>query len=356
MMSEIKTDTATNEDAAIRSRPQSSCMNCGAEGAYLYTGMHDRLFGALGDWSIRRCPGPGCGLIWLDPMPLQEDIHKAYSHYYTHATHRGDPGILQYLFDRAKRGYLANHYGYGQGVGLTSRLLGLLPWIYPGRTSELDFSVMWLAAGSRGRLLDVGAGSGWLVEHMNQLGWQAEGLDFDIQSVVSARARGLVFHQGGLPEQNFTEASFDAVTMSHCIEHVHDPLAWLSEVHRILKPGARLTLATPNNASFGHARFGESWFALDPPRHLHLFNRDAMTSLMRRAGFTNFRIFTSIRDANGTYIASRAIRSRGKFDMLAPTGVLNKISGRGMQLLEAIVKLYSPDAGEDLVVLAERDA
>ncbi len=289
-------------------------------------------------------------------MPLEEDIHKAYAQYYTHALRHGGGGMLRRLFDSAKRGYLANHYGYMAGTDMTTRLLGLLPWFYPGRPSELDFSVMWLKAGTRGRLLDVGAGSGWLVEHMNDLGWQAEGLDFDLQSVASARERGLIFHQGGLPEQGFAEASFDAVTMSHCIEHVHDPLAWLVEVRRILRPGGRLALATPNNASFGHTTFGESWFALDPPRHLHLFNSAAMTSLMQRGGFTNFRVFTSIRDANGTFIASRAIRSVGKFDMLAPVGIMNKVSGRCMQIMEALVKLSRPDVGEDLVVLAERDS
>ena len=81
-----------------------------------------------------------------------------------------------------------------------------------------------------------------------------------------------------------------------------------------------------------------------------------MVVLMQHAGFTNFRIFTSIRDANGMFNASRAIRSFGKFDMLAPVDVMNKLAGRGMQMIEALVKVARPDAGEDLVVLAERDA
>jgi 2-polyprenyl-3-methyl-5-hydroxy-6-metoxy-1,4-benzoquinol methylase len=345
----------TGGNADIRAQPQPCCPCCGKRGEPLYAGLRDRLFGTCGSWAISRCPDRGCGLLWLDPMPLAEDIHKAYVRYYTHAERREDAGLLRRLFDNAKRGYLANHYGYNEDVSLAARLLGLLPWLYPGRPAELDFSVMWLKAGSRGRLLDVGAGSGWLVEHMSRLGWQAEGLDFDPQSVTSALARGLIFHHGGLQQQNFPEASFDAVTMSHCIEHVHDPLDWLAEARRILKPGGRLALATPNSASFCHARFGASWFPLDPPRHLHLFNRKAMTALVRRAGFTRFRIFTSIRDANGAFVASRAIRAVDAFDMLAPIGVAGKLAGRGAQLLEGTVKLVRPDAGEDLVVLAERD-
>ncbi len=346
-------NTAMNTDMTISSRPQPACFSCGAPGDPLYADLDDRLFGTSGSWSFRRCGNSTCGLLWLDPMPLEEDIHKAYASYYTHAVPHSEGGLLRRLFNSAKRGYLANHYGYSAGAA--ERLLGLLPWFYPGRPAELDFSVMWLKAGSRGRLLDVGAGSGWLVEHMNSLGWLAEGLDFDPQSVASAHARSLVFHQGGLPQQGFATASFDAITMSHCIEHVHDPLAWLVEVRRILKPGGRLALATPNNASFCHATFGESWFALDPPRHLHLFNRAAMATLMRRAGFTNFRIFTSIRDANGAFVASRAIRSVGKFNMLGSASMTNNLVGRGMQMIEALVKVARPDAGEDLVVLSVRE-
>ena len=346
-------NAAMNEDMPIRFRPQPACFSCGAPGEPLYADLDDRLFGTSGSWSFRRCGNSTCGLLWLDPMPLEEDIHKAYVSYYTHALRQGNGGLLRQLFDSAKRGYLANQYGYTAGVGMAARLLGLLPWFYPGRPAELDFSVMWLQAGARGRLLDVGAGSGWLVEHMNSLGWQAEGLDFDPQSVASAR--GLVFHQGGLPQLNFPAAAFDAVTMSHCIEHVHDPLAWLVEVRRILKPGRRLVIATPNSDSFEHRFFQADWRGLEPPRHLHLFNCAAMATLMQRAGFTKFRVFTSIRDANGTFIASRAIRSVGKFDMLAPVGIISKLAGRGMQMIEALVKVARPDVGEDLVVLAVRE-
>ena len=343
----------TPREDEIRSAPAANCRICGGAGEPLYAGMRDRLFAAAGDWACRRCINPACGLVWLDPMPLEADIHKAYASYYTHAGHAAKGGLAGRLMAAAKRGYLANRYGYAASPA--DRLLGLLPWIYPGRAAELDFSVMWLAPGARGRLLDVGAGSGWLVEHMCAQGWRAEGLDFDERSVKAAHERGLVMHSGGLPEQKFPEASFDAITMSHSIEHVHDPVAWLTEVRRILKPGGRLSLATPNTRSYGHQVFGEHWFALDPPRHLHLFNPGAMAIALRAAGFTRFRIGTSIRDANGTFIAGRAIRARGRFDMTAPQPVLEKVRGRAWQLAEAVVKFFRPDAGEDLVVLAEKE-
>lgn len=47
--------------------------------------MRDRLFGAPATWSLSKCQNPGCGLVWLDPMPVEEDTGKAYERYYTHA-------------------------------------------------------------------------------------------------------------------------------------------------------------------------------------------------------------------------------------------------------------------------------
>src|SRR6185295_12468984 len=109
------------------------------------------------------------------------------------------------------------------------RLLGIAPYLYLWRRVGLDFSVMWLEPRGAGRLLDVGAGSGALVARMAALGWQAEGLDFDPRSVAAARRRGLTMHLGGLEQAGFPDASFDAVTMSHSLEHVHDPVRWLGE-------------------------------------------------------------------------------------------------------------------------------
>jgi SAM-dependent methyltransferase len=339
---------------AIRSVPAPDCPMCGAAGRPLYAGLHDRTSTAPGTWGFRACTRPDCGLLWLDPMPAREDIHKAYTSYYTHNAPERRSGPLARLSAAAKRGYLANRYRYYPDASLATRLLGLLPLVYPGRAAELDISVMWLHAGARGRLLDIGSGDGWLVAHMRELGWDAEGLDFDAGAIRAARSRGVVVHQGSLHEQRFPDRSFDAITMSHSIEHLHDPLAWLQETRRVLKQGGRLAIATPNSRSLSHAAFREHWFALEPPRHLHIFNADALAALLRRAGFERLRVFTSVRDANARFIAGRAIRRTGRHDVSARPSAPWLLWGRMMQLREAGVLLFRPDRGEDLVAVAER--
>lgn len=336
----------------IRAKAASRCILCRAQGRPLYSGLRDRLFSAPGEWSLVECPQEACGLIWLDPMPVPEDIASAYAQYYTHADGHARPHRLSSLFAAARRGYLANAWGYRRGVETAERLLGLLPLVYPGRRVDLDFSVMWLEPRAHGRLLDVGAGSGSLVQHMATLGWRAEGLDFDPRAVETARARGLEMHLGSLSAQRFAEASFDAVTMSHSIEHVHDPLAWLTEARRILVHGGRLVIATPNTRSMLHRWFKANWFALDPPRHLHLFNCRALASLLRMAGFQQFRVFTSVRDARGAWRGSRAIARVGRFDMLARPSWRMRLLGQAVQLSEGVLKVFDPEAGEDLAAVA----
>ena len=63
---------------------------------------------------MKKCPGPGCGLVWLDPMPLEEDIGKAYETYYTHQGKPIPPDTwLRRIYPYVQAAYLARRYGYG---------------------------------------------------------------------------------------------------------------------------------------------------------------------------------------------------------------------------------------------------
>jgi hypothetical protein len=86
-----------------------------------------------------------------------------------------------------------------------------------------------------------------------------------------------------------------------------------------------------------------------------LFSKSSIENAMVAAGFRAFRIFSSVRDANGAFIGSVAIRNKGSFSMNAPTSVTDKILGRLFQSIELTLCSLSLAEGEDLVVLAARD-
>ena len=339
----------------IRARPCPACYLCGATGEPLYENMKDRLYGAPGTWNLKRCPEPGCGLLWLDPMPAEEDIDKAYKDYYTHVeVNPVRRGWLKRAYGHAKMGYWARKYGYRKdSVGRWKKLLGMMIHLHPGRSSEMNFSVMYLPSRRNGHLLDVGCASGQALQFMAELGWQVQGVDFDARAVQIARKKGLEVRLGSLEAQAFPSDSFDAITMSHLIEHVHDPLSLLRECRRILKPGGHLVMVTPNSGSWGHQRFGPNWMHLDPPRHLHIFSGQSLHGLIGRAGFQLLSLSTTIRDADGLFIGNQSIERTGRHRMERSHHTrLRRLWGRGMQFAEWAILKLKPGLGEEIALIA----
>jgi 2-polyprenyl-3-methyl-5-hydroxy-6-metoxy-1,4-benzoquinol methylase len=207
---------------------------------------------------------------------------------------------------------------------------------------------MYLKSMPGGRLLDVGCGSGELLERMQNLGWHAEGLDTDAVAIQMARERGLQVRSGELEQHSYSEANFDAVTLNHVIEHVHDPRTLLMECSRLLKPGGRVVVVTPNVDSLEHKRFKAHWRGLEPPRHLQVFSS---TSLWRLAQETGFRCFitTTMQSADWMYVASRSLKRYGTYSADKPVSRLEQARGRAMQHLEWAMLKVKPDVGEEIV-------
>jgi 2-polyprenyl-3-methyl-5-hydroxy-6-metoxy-1,4-benzoquinol methylase len=226
-------------------------------------------------------------------MPLTEDIGRAYRNYYTHASpsEAGRISLTRRAYRTIKRAYQVSRYNYRTGLmSFGEMVVGLPMYLFPLSRGEADAELRFLQSVPQGRLLDVGCGSGeWLLS-MQTLDWQVEGLDFDENAVAVGHQRGLAVRHGSLEQQNLPKDSFDAVTLSHVIEHVDDPVRTLSECARILKPGGKLIVATPNNTSLGHRFFKENWRGLEPPRHLHIFSPQSLRQTLAQAGFQNVDI------------------------------------------------------------------
>src|SRR5215469_13430068 len=163
----------------IRSRPCPVCYLCGAPGELLHEGVRDMVFEAPGLWNFRVCPNASCGLMWLDPKPVEEDIGKAYEKYYTHADFSAQRGALS----KALRGW-------------ASVLSSVVDPIYGERK---NLSLMYLGNVKPGKMLDVGCGNGVRLARLRSLGWDVFGQDVDPMAVAHAReAFGLKVHLGRL--------------------------------------------------------------------------------------------------------------------------------------------------------------
>lgn len=355
-------DSAASRIPVIGTVARPDCYLCGTPGQIAYENLRDRLFGAPGIWNLLRCANGDCGLMWLSPMPVPEDIAMAYANYYTHAGAQADAGsdatpprsLYRRLENAARKHYLAARYGYPSDAGLIGWLGSPLFRFEPGRRANADFSVFYLPSQPAGRLLEVGCGSGGTLAGMKFLGWDVAGLDPDPEAVKSARSRGLDITEGDLRPELFDKDSFDAVAMSHVIEHMHDPRAVLAECYRVMRPGGRIVLITPNIMSLGHRLFGRHWLHLDPPRHLHLFTRNTLSRMVLEAGFERIECTTVLREARITLAASRMIKTHGNWTFGGRAPAVTRYKSRLLEMAEWLGKFHDPDLGEEIVCLARK--
>ncbi len=348
----------TEPQGGIPSSAQPHCILCGSRGEPLYGDLEDRLFGAPGVWCLNACPKEDCGLIWLNPAPLPEHLGRAYENYYTHGSEDGEEksGLKASYYD-AVQSWLTKNYGYPQRAansgGKTSRMMPLLgPLI--GRRARAE--ARHLPFVESGRLLDVGCGNGsWLAE-MKERGWNVEGVDFDPRAVAAARRQGLTVQQGSVEAQGYPAESFDAVHLFHVIEHVPDPISTVRECARLLRPGGRLVLFTPNTASVSHWLFKEDWRGLEPPRHLHLFSFASMRRLFEDMGFAHVSILPQVGlsvTVESWKLWRRRRSSPAMLDVLDP--VLRSKWFRRMvpEFLQTLAGVF-PAMGETMAVVATR--
>lgn len=286
--------------------PRSDCCACGSSGRLLYAALTDRLFSIQGQWGMNRCSNPVCDLHWLNPAPPTSVLPSFYASYHTH-TAEPEGGAAKRLFTSAINGYLADRYGYKVAAPLSSaaRLVKFLIKAIPTLRDEAAARVFWLGSKPGGQLLEVGFGNGATLGRLRLLGWNVSGVEFDPVAVDLARQLGIDARLGSLEDCEYSSSAFDAVVSSHLLEHLPDPRAHLKECHRILRPGGRLVLTTPNAASLGHRLFSHNWRGLEPPRHLHVFGPASIVRLAEEAGFRRVKVSAT---ARGGHIISQSIR------------------------------------------------
>lgn len=341
----------------IETTVQPTCPVCGGDGAVVYNGLDDKMFAAPGVWRMRKCRLESCGTLWLDPKPAPHDIGKAYKNYYTHSDDFVPRETALRRLVVASRGeFLRRKYGYPVKTGsLVQQLVSRLLHFYPLVRTASEFSVMYLPFRANGSVLEVGCGSGYLLDNLRRMGWtRLKGVDFDSTAVEYARSKGLDVDCGGLEDVDLPDTSVDAVIMSHVIEHLYSPQDVLKRAFALLKPGGTLVLVTPNARAFGRKMFGRDWRGLEPPRHLQVFSPAGLQALCDSAGFADVSWRTNVRGAAGMFAESMAIARGVASSVPVAADSRDRFKGRILQALEMLALPLARDRGEELVVVAKK--
>jgi len=341
----------------IQTHPKNDCYLCGHQGQSLYTNLSDRLFGVKGHWNLDKCTNSDCQLVWLNPMPNTDDLPKLYEDYYTHAPPKKNASnTIQNFIQNSTKAYTLRKYNYPpQKLSLFSKIASYLISLNPALTANLDFSTFYLPYTKKGRILEIGCGNGQMLQTMETLGWDATGIDFDPKSIETAKALGLDVRQGDISKQQFPPESFDAIVMSHVIEHLPDSAETLSICNSLLRPGGKLIAITPNTTGFIHNRFKQNNLHLDPPRHLYLFNRNSLKTVARKAGFKQTSCHSTIRDFAGLWKASLHIQNTDRHQMKpAPAPLYQKIKVLLLAIFAGYALKLNLLQGDELVLEATK--
>jgi 2-polyprenyl-3-methyl-5-hydroxy-6-metoxy-1,4-benzoquinol methylase len=270
------------------------CDLCGADAPLSLMLARDRLFGLPGAFRLVRCAA--CGLVYLCPRPTWERLLRyyplqGYDPYRSPAARWGPAARWRRAWKRLALAALRG-YPFPQGKEKArprARWLRLVTILFLPWRTRLEAVPPYRA---RGRLLDVGCGSGTYLRAMRDLGWEVCGVEVNAEAARLARERwGLDVRQGTLEEAGLPGSEFDVITFWHTLEHLPSPRRALAECRRLLRPGGLIMLETPNCAGPGARLFGERWFHLDAPRHLYAFTPDTLRRLLAQLGFTAVQVW-----------------------------------------------------------------
>ncbi len=140
----------------------------------------------------------------------------------------------------------------------------------------------WVPAGAR--LLEIGCARGHLLALARDAGYEVRGVEISPEASNEARSRGLPVMTGTIETIGRCDLRFDAVVALDVIEHVHDPLEFLSCARKQMAFGSKLILETPNVDGLFARMGGRHWIGFNP-YHIALFSQDALVRACQRSGF-----------------------------------------------------------------------
>lgn len=233
----------------------TACPVCGGNRFQPIFSVHDHTV-SQEDFLILGCPD--CGHRFTQDVPGPDQIgayYKAES-YISHTN--SSKGLINRLY-KIVRGYTI-----GSKRRWVEKCTGL----------------------TKGAILDIGAGTGFFIAEMKSKGWEVTGLEPDAEArEVAVQTHGLKLEELNTLYQ-LTPGTYDAITLWHVLEHVHDLEGYVKRFRELLKPEGRLLIAVPNHTSHDAKKYGKDWAAYDVPRHLHHFSPSSIKYLLEKRGFT----------------------------------------------------------------------
>ena len=135
-----------------------------------------------------------------------------------------------------------------------------------------------------GNVLDIGCGTGAFLNTMKTAGWKIEGLEPDFTARKKAAELYNITPLSSEKIYELEEFAYDAITMWHVLEHVHELQAYIAQLKKMIRTKGKIFIAVPNYTSYDAQHYLEYWAAYDVPRHLYHFSPKSMRTLLHGQG------------------------------------------------------------------------
>jgi SAM-dependent methyltransferase len=175
------------------------------------------------------------------------------------------------------------------------------------------------------RVLEVGCGSGELLRSLGGVARFAAGVDLNAAGLGIARGRAAVACARA-EELPFGGGAFDVVVAQHLIEHLPEPGPALREWWRVLRPGGRLVLITPNADYPDPAHF-------EDPTHVNLFAPASLREELEKGGYRVESLFTLF-----PYLGRGRLGRAASIRLPSLARRLPLLAGTGRSLVAACIK------------------
>lgn len=329
----------------IEVEPAKRCPVCASTGKIALADCRDYLCALPGRWTFFECAD--CRSLWLNPRPSAQAIPLLYPSSYGFTRTPLQLEERNGFGQRLKRAILAHSFGYDDLPNDLSWAGAILSRIAPIKR-RAGYSTRYLAKRAGGKLLDVGCGNGAFMHAMQRLGWETRGLEPDGEAAAIATAAGLSVEVTGIENAQLPSAHFDAITLTHVIEHLPEPRKVFEILARALKPGGVIVSISPNPLGLVRRVFRHNWYELDPPRHFVLPTRDAYRRLLEPLSF-EVRTWTTMRMFYWAWKESRSISKHQTVGAVPDSARLKLLA-----LAAACARPLFPNGGEEVVCYARK--
>ncbi len=171
------------------------------------------------------------------------------------------------------------------------------------------------------RILDIGCAEGTLLSLARERGWDVAGVEPNKHLVKWAKKnQNLEIMQGSVYNKRLKRNSFDVITLLDVIEHVHNPIKFLSRCNELLVPGGTIFISTPDIGSPIARVMRRRWFYI-LSIHVFYFTEQTLSNILNKAGFCNVETHPYLLRTRLSYVADKSCNYLGPLGKLFYTFV-----------------------------------